>query len=527
MIPATIVHAFITAAERTPEQPCILFEGQTYSYARLYLAAQGWAGGMQAWGLQPGDRVALYLENSPLFLAAYLGIHLAGGTVVLINTQYRQVELRHIMNDAGVRLCVTDGQRYPELRRSADELPTLEAVVLAEAPDAAPAATEANQPANGFVPYPAATFVTPIPKQHLTMPQPDDIAIIAYTSGTTGRAKGAMLLHRNLVANSLAVTSAWHWTAQDHLLLVLPLFHVHGLCVGMHGTFITGASVELRRRFDAAEVYTTLLQGEITMFFGVPTMYTRLIAVAQQEPQRPQPIRLFVSGSAPLDPQTFAEFEQLFGQRILERYGMTETIMNLTNPYDGERRPGTVGQPFPGQEARIVDVTTRQPVADETPGEIQVRGPHVFKGYWNRPDATAEVFDNEGWFSTGDLGWRSSDGYFTIAGRARELIISGGYNIYPREVEEVLLTHPAIAEAAVLGLPDPDMGEQVVAVLVRTPSASTGDNAHLEEEVIALCRDQLAAYKKPRRIIFTDTLPRNALGKVQKHLLKEQLAGGG
>jgi malonyl-CoA/methylmalonyl-CoA synthetase len=255
------------------------------------------------------------------------------------------------------------------------------------------------------------------------------------------------------------------------------------------------------------------------MFFGVPTMYTRLIAEAERRKQRPPPIRLYVSGSAPLSPETFGTFERLFGQRILERYGMTETIMNLTNPYDGERRPGTVGGPFPGQEARVVDVRTREPVDDENPGEIQVRGPHVFAGYWQNDAATAEAFDADGWFSTGDLGWRSADGYYTISGRARELIISGGFNIYPREVEEVLESHPAVAEAAVIGLPDADFGEQVAAAVVLSGEASA-------EDLIAHCRDQLASYKKPRQLFFVDELPRNALGKVQKHVLKEQLSRG-
>jgi malonyl-CoA/methylmalonyl-CoA synthetase len=214
--------------------------------------------------------------------------------------------------------------------------------------------------------------------------------------------------------------------------------------------------------------------------------------------------------------ETFTAFERLFGQRILERYGMTETIMNLTNPYDGERRPGTVGGPFPGQQARIVDVRTRQPIEDGSPGEIQVRGPHVFAGYWQNDAATQEAFDAEGWFNTGDLGWRSADGYYTISGRARELIISGGFNIYPREVEEALETHPAVAEAAVFGLPDPDFGEQVAAAVVLSGQATADD-------LIAHCRDQLASYKKPRSLFFVDELPRNALGKVQKHVLKEQL----
>ena len=262
------------------------------------------------------------------------------------------------------------------------------------------------------------------------------------------------------------------------------------------------------------------------MFFGVPTMYTRLISEAEKRlasgDRRPASLRLYVSGSAPLSVQTFEEFERLFGQRLLERYGMSETIMNLTNPYAGERRPGTVGMPFPEQAARIVDVRTRAPITTEEPGEIQVRGPHVFKGYWQRDEATAEAFDADGWFNTGDLGSRSADGYFTISGRARELIITGGYNVYPREVEEVLETHPAVAEAAVLGLPDPEFGEQVTAAVVLRDSGSLEGDALLAE-LTAHCRDQLASYKKPRRVFVVESLPRNALGKVQKHVLREQL----
>jgi len=289
--------------------------------------------------------------------------------------------------------------------------------------------------------------------------------------------------------------------------------------VGMHGTLFTGASVILRARFDAADILATLqLDPRISLFFGVPTMYTRLLKEAERLVSPLPRLRLFVSGSAPLSPQLFTDFERTFGQRILERYGMTETIMNMTNPYEGERRAGTVGAPFPGQEARIVDVRTRQPLPPDEIGEIEVRGPNVFSGYWNRPDATAEAFSPDGWFKTGDLGWCSHDGYYTITGRARELIISGGYNIYPREVEDVLAAHPAVSEVAVLGLPDPEMGEQVVAVIVpregHTPDPS---------ELIAFCRERLASYKKPRHIVFVETLPRNAMGKIQKHLLAKQL----
>jgi malonyl-CoA/methylmalonyl-CoA synthetase len=349
------------------------------------------------------------------------------------------------------------------------------------------------------------------------MPRGEGLAVIAYTSGTTGRSKGAMLLHGNLVANAKAVCEAWHWTGEDTLFLALPLFHTHGLMVGAHGTFLTGSGAELHRKFDAATAYDALLDGRVTMFFGVPTMYTRLLREAGARDERPRPIRLYVSGSAPLSPQAFDEFEGLFGERILERYGMTETIMNLTNPYEGERRPGTVGRPFPGQEARVVDVETREPLADGEIGEIEVRGPNVFPGYWNRPDATEASFDGEGWFATGDLGSVGEDGYFTISGRAKELIISGGYNVYPREVEEVIEGCPGVSEVAVVGLPDPEFGERVVAVVVSEDPGLTA------EKVTSFCREDLAGYKKPREVVFVDDLPRNALGKVLKHRVREGL----
>jgi malonyl-CoA/methylmalonyl-CoA synthetase len=349
------------------------------------------------------------------------------------------------------------------------------------------------------------------------LPDGEDLAVIAYTSGTTGRSKGAMLLHRNVVANIESICEAWHWTADDHLLLTLPLFHTHGLMVGAHGTLFAGASAELQRSFDADRVYDALLGGSYTMFFGVPTMYTRLLREAESHDERPDPLRLYVAGSAALSPQAFEEFEKLFGERILERYGMTETGMNLTNPYDGERRPGTVGKPFPGQEARVVDIESREVLPAGEVGEIEVRGPHVFRGYWNRPDATEEVLGEDGWFRTEDLGSVSEDGYFTISGRTKELIISGGYNVYPREVEEVLEGHPGVAEVAVVGLPDEEYGEKVTAAVVSDDPELTA------EEVKDFCQDDLASYKKPREVYFVEELPRNALGKVQKHVVQESL----
>jgi malonyl-CoA/methylmalonyl-CoA synthetase len=493
--PASIAEAFVRNAERAPEKLCLRFEGEEISYQGMRERAEGFGAGLAAWGLRPGERVALFLGNHPDLLAAYVGTHLAGGVIVPVNTQYRRGELRHILGDAGVRLCLTDEERKPELERTREDLPELEAVI-----EAGP----------GFEDFLGET-------QSLEMPRGEDLAVIAYTSGTTGRSKGAMLLHRNLVANAEAVCEAWRWTGEDTLLLTLPLFHSHGLMVGAHGTFLTGAGAELHRKFDATAAYDALLDGRVTMFFGVPTMYTRLLREARARDERPRPIRLYVSGSAPLSPQAFDEFERLFGERILERYGMTETIMNLTNPYNGERRPGTVGRPFPGQEARVVDVETRETLADGGVGEIEVRGPNVFPGYWNRPDATEESIDGEGWFATGDLGSVGEDGYFTISGRAKELIISGGYNVYPREVEEVIEGCPGVSEVAVVGLPDPEFGERVVAVVVSEDPGLTA------EKVTSFCREDLAGYKKPREVVFVDDLPRNALGKVLKHRVREGL----
>jgi malonyl-CoA/methylmalonyl-CoA synthetase len=498
---ASVVEAFVGHADRAPDRTCLFFEGDEWSYGRMLERAERFAAALKGRGVAPGERVALFLGNSPDFLAAYLGTHLAGAVVVPVNTAYKTTELRHIFDDAGVRFCLTDVERRPEMERVRGELPELQTVV--EAGDGL------EELLDGAGPYERA------------LPDGGDLATIAYTSGTTGRSKGAMLLHRNLLANVAAVCEAWRWGPEDRLLLTLPLFHTHGLTVGAHGTLYTGASAELHRKFDAKKVYDTLLAGETTMFFGVPTMYARLLREAKSRDERPGPLRLYVAGSAPLSPGAFAEFEELFGERILERYGMTETGMNLTNPYEGERRPGTVGGPFPGQEARVVDVKSREVLGPDEVGEIEVRGPHVFAGYWRRPDATEESLGADGWFRTGDLGSVSEDGYYTITGRAKELIISGGYNVYPREVEEVLENCPGVAEVAVVGLPDEEYGEKVAAAVVR-------DDPSLESKtVMDFCREDLAGFKRPREVVFVDELPRNALGKVQKHLVREGLVEGG
>jgi malonyl-CoA/methylmalonyl-CoA synthetase len=512
--PPCLLHVFLEHARHTPERLALIFGSERYTYGELAHHVTAFAQALLRHGLRHGERVALFLENSPQFVIAYLGVQYAHGIVVLVNTQYRQVELDHLLTDSEAFACVTGASGAAELAPLLPGLPGLKWLIAVE-----PLSTPLP-PALTVLSF-DALLAQPVEQRLMPVPGEINIAVLGYTSGTTGRSKGAMLRQSHLLSNIRAVTQAWQWTAEDRLLLTLPLFHTHGLMVGLHGTLYTGASVDLRRRFVASEVLQVLSEDpHLTLFFGVPTMYGRLLEESRRTGVRPRPLRLMVSGSAPLSAQLFHEIESEFGQRILERYGMTETIMNTTNPYEGERRPGTVGMPFPGQEARVVDVRTRKPVADGELGELEVRGPHVFSGYWRREEATREAFDPDGWwFRTGDLGFRDAAGYFHITGRARELIISGGFNVYPREVEEVLATHPGVAEVAVLGLPDPDLGEQVVAVVV--PAA--GQPAPDAQALVDWCKERLASYKKPRRVELVDALPRNALGKLQKHVLRERL----
>jgi len=341
-------------------------------------------------------------------------------------------------------------------------------------------------------------------------------ALIGYTSGTTGAPKGAVLSHGNLLASVAALAVAWRWTAADRLVLCLPLFHAHGLCVGLHGTIYNGASAVLLDGFEPLRVLDAIGDHEATMFFGVPTMYHRLVGTPRAAEMRR--LRLCVSGSAPLSPAVFEDFYALTGQRVLERYGMTETVMLIANPYDGHRKPGSVGHPLPGVEVRfdrpggMVDASAA--AADGFEGEILVRGPNVFAGYWERPEANRDAFV-EGFFRTGDIGVVAPDGAISIVGRAKELIISGGFNVYPREVEEELAALPGVAEAAVAGVPSPEWGEEVTAYLVMKP----GHPAPTLDEVRTACRARLANFKLPRRLVVVDSLPRNALGKVIKHEL--------
>ena len=443
------------------------------------------AAALAARGLVPGDRLALFLANRPEFIDLWLATVKLGVIAVPINVLYRERELRHLLVDAEPRAIVTTPDLAVHLPAGvpAWELATL----VGEAESSAGA---------------------PRPEVGLTDRTP---AALIYTSGTTGAAKGAVLTHGNFAANARAVVEAWRITHADRFLCTLPLFHVHGLGNGIHGWLASGCHMKLVERFEGARAEEWFLAYEPTLYFGVPTMYVRLLELPASSARAiGARARLFVSGSAPLPPHVHEAFHQAFGHVILERYGMTETLMIAGNPHDGERRAGTVGRPFRGVDVRVRNEQAAD-VPDGTSGELWVRGPNVCDGYWRRPDATAAAFV-DGWFRTGDLGLRDLSGYLTLQGRRSELIISGGFNIYPREIEELLLEQPGVREATVVGAPDPVRGEVPVAYLV---SDVPLDTAALESRL----RSQLASFKLPRGFVRVDALPRTALGKVQKHLL--------
>lgn len=482
-------------------------EPSALTYEELDRRVAGVARGLTGRRVARGDRVAFYLGNRPEQVIAHLALLRLGAVTVPINLAYRRREIAHILADAEPRLLLTETQGLPVVEELADdERHSLEDVLLAEE-----LLTEE---------LPAAGATGPVGETPKPPVAGHELALLLYTSGTTGRSKGAMLSHDNLLATVCSLLAAWGWQATDELLLSLPLFHMHGLVVGLYCALASGATVRLAPRFDAERTAAQLASGEGTLFFGVPTMYVRLVEALRRAgaPELPR-VRLCCSGSAPLAPETFAAFRELTGHAILERYGMTETGMNLSNPLVGARRPGTVGVPLPGVSMRIVD-GAGQEVPDGSEGTLLIRGSNVFHGYWRDPGKTAESFhlDEAGrrWFRTGDLARRDPEtGYVTLLGRESELILSGGLNIYPREVEEVVAAFPGIQEVAVVGEPHAEWGEVPVAFVVTSEELDA-------EALAAHCRQELAAFKVPKAFRCVEALPRNALGKVQKHLLRPE-----
>jgi len=473
-------------------------DGDRLSYADLDRNAARLAGRIAALGARPGDRVAAQMDKSPWALALYLACLRGGFAFLPLNTAYRPAELEHFITDARPRLVVCGQAQQPALAplctaHGVAHLCTLEA------------------DGSGSL---AAASGDELPISDCGGAHP---AALLYTSGTTGRPKGAVISHDNLAANARDLMQAWEWRSDDVLIHALPLFHIHGLFVACHCTLFGGSSMLFLPRFDAGAVIASLPRATVLM--GVPTFYTRLLAHPGLTAKACAHMRLFISGSAPLTEQTFNEFRQRTGHAILERFGMTETGMNASNPVHGERRPGTVGLALPQVRLRITGADGRELAAGEV-GEIEVSGPNVFSGYWHRPEANAECFTADGWFHTGDLGRIDADGYLAIVGRAKDLIISGGYNVYPKEIERCIDDLEGVAESAVIGLPDPDFGEAVTAVVVVRPGAA----GLSESGVVAALRGQLANYKVPKRVVFVPELPRNAMGKVQKNELRARLA---
>lgn len=484
------------------EAPCLILpDGRRLSYAELVSQSARYGALLAEAGLKPGDRVAAQVEKSAEALLLYLGCLRAGCVFLPLNPAYTRGEVAYFLDDARPGLFVCTPERLEEAQELAWACRLPRVHDLGARGEGSLAAAAAQMPA-----------------RFATVERADgDLASIVYTSGTTGRSKGTMLTHRNLAANALVLHKYWGFRPGDVLLHMLPTFHVHGLFVATHCALLNGSPMLFEPKFDAARALR--LMQAATVFMGVPTYYTRLLQERGLTREAVAHMRLFISGSAPLLPETFAEFRERTGQSILERYGMTEGGMFTSNPLEGERRGGTVGFPLPGTEVRVVDDSDRPLPAGEI-GHIQVRGENVFAGYWRMPEKTREEFTPEGYFRTGDLGRFDADGYLAIIGRDKDLIITGGLNVYPKEIEEAIDALPGVAESAVIGLPHSDFGEAVTAVVVRGKASATTSG----EAIIAELKGRLAGFKVPKAVLFVDELPRNAMGKVQKNLLRQRFS---
>ncbi|MBM3569912.1 MAG: malonyl-CoA synthase [Alphaproteobacteria bacterium] len=474
-------------------------EGRRMSYGDVLLESARMAGALVASGVGPGDRVALQVDKSPEATLVYLACLRAGAVFLPLNTAYTLTELDYFLGDAEPALVICRPAIAAEVAALAIKRGVKFCLTLGAKGEGSLMDLVARQ---------SESFAD-VPRRG------DDLAAFLYTSGTTGRSKAAMLTHDNLASNAQVLTEYWRFTGKDVLLHALPIFHTHGLFVATNVVLFAGASMIFLAKFDADQVLALLPKA--TALMGVPTFYTRLLDHPGLTQAATAHMRLFVSGSAPLLAETHRAFAQRTGHAILERYGMTETGMIASNPYDGERIPGTVGFPLPGIEVRIADPDSGRALGTDEVGVIELRGPNVFKGYWRMPEKTKAEFRPDGFFVTGDVAKRDARGYIHIIGRAKDLVISGGYNVYPIEIEGEIDALPGIVESAVIGLAHPDFGEGVTAVAIRAKDAAID-----EAQVLKALDGRLAKYKQPKRVLFVDELPRNAMGKVQKNLLRER-----
>ena len=473
-------------------------DGRVITFGGVEAGSAQLANVLVSLGVVPGDRVAVQVEKSPEAILLYLACLRAGAVFLPLNTAYTPAEISYFLGDSEPRVFVCDPATKDKLATVAKEAGVAAIETLGVKCDGTLAERMTA----------ASTTFNDIERSV------DDLAAILYTSGTTGRSKGAMLSHGNLASNATTLVSYWRFTSKDVLIHALPIYHTHGLFVATNVLLMAGGTMLFLPKLDPDAIMK--LMPRATSMMGVPTFYTRLLMRPDLTPEATKHMRLFISGSAPLLAETHREWRAKTGHAILERYGMTETNMNISNPYDGDRIAGTVGHPLPGVEARVTDPETGVPIADGEIGMIEIRGPNVFKGYWRMPEKTAAEFRADGFFITGDLGKKDERGYFHIVGRGKDLVITGGFNVYPKEVEDEIDAMPGVIESAVIGVAHADFGEGVTAVVVKD-KASPLD----EKTVLANLSERLAKFKQPKRVIFVDDLPRNTMGKVQKNVLRE------
>jgi malonyl-CoA/methylmalonyl-CoA synthetase len=490
---------------RTPDKAktfAEMLDGRRYSYGDVDDVSARFANALVELGVRPGDRVAVQVEKSIEAIMLYLGAIRVGAVFLPLNTAYTPAEVEYFVGDAEPQVFVCDPSKGEVLRPIAEKAGAkLETLGVWRSPDQSAGSLSDRALA-------ASTAFDTIARG------PDDLGAILYTSGTTGRSKGAMLTHDNLASNAATLADYWRFTPEDVLIHALPIFHTHGLFVATNTVLVAGASMIFLNRFDPEKIFEVMPRA--TAMMGVPTFYTRLLQDPRLTKEATAHMRLFISGSAPLLAETHREWQAKTGHAILERYGMTETGMNTSNPYDGERIAGTVGFPLPGIAIRVTEPDTGKPVGTDEIGMIEVKGPNVFKGYWRMPEKTEAEFRKDGFFITGDLGKIDERGYVHIVGRGKDLIITGGYNVYPKEVESEIDAIDGVVESAVIGLAHPDFGEGVTAVVVKA-----GEARLTEKDVLGRLESRLAKFKLPKQVIFVDDLPRNTMGKVQKNVLRD------
>jgi malonyl-CoA/methylmalonyl-CoA synthetase len=470
-------------------------DGRNFTFAAFWALAGRLAYALKHSGAKPGDRIAVQVDKSPEAIALFWACARGGFIFLPLNTAYTASEVSYFLTDAEPAVLVATPLRMADLAQVAKVAGCTAILSL-------------DDNGSGTLMDAASGTLEDHPSDF------DALVAILYTSGTTGRSKGAMLSHGNLASNALALTETWRFSAADRLIHALPVYHTHGLFTATNTLLLSGGSMFFRRTFNADDVMR--LMPDATTMMGVPTFYTRLLQHPGLTQQATAHMRLFISGSAPLLAETHRAFKAKTGHAILERYGMTETSMNTSNPYAGERRPGTVGLPLPHISVRVADPQNHALLPPESDGMIEIKGPNLFKGYWRNPQKTAEDMSSDGWFITGDMGRLSRDGYLTITGRAKDLVITGGFNVYPKEIELLIDAMPGVLESAVFGVAHPDFGEGVTAAVVAQPGASLD-----ESEMLATLKKELASFKCPKRILILAELPRNAMGKVQKALLRE------